>query len=73
MQYLWEPVSVRCSPTVLAYFFTEQIDTLGLLLSEWRLDNDYSRFGLCATMPFIFCISLFFCLQLIGNLSYLYV
>ncbi|KAF8518591.1 hypothetical protein JB92DRAFT_2083594 [Gautieria morchelliformis] len=43
---------------------------LRVLLSEWRLDGGFARFGLCVTMPFVFCISLFFCLQIVGNISF---
>ncbi|KAF8589551.1 hypothetical protein K439DRAFT_1332659 [Ramaria rubella] len=41
-----------------------------LLISEWKQDGGLARFGLCATMPFIFCISLFFSIQLVGNISF---
>ncbi|TFY83019.1 hypothetical protein EWM64_g991 [Hericium alpestre] len=44
---------------------------LNELLTEWRLDHKYGRFALIATMPFLFCVSLFFAMQLIGNISYL--
>ncbi|KIM63238.1 hypothetical protein SCLCIDRAFT_761985 [Scleroderma citrinum Foug A] len=42
---------------------------VSILLAEWVLDNNYMRFALVVTTPFLFCVSLFFCLQLIGNLS----
>ncbi len=31
---------------------------ISTLLSEWRLDNDYTRFALLATAPFLICVSL---------------
>ncbi|KAF9220634.1 hypothetical protein BS17DRAFT_739077 [Gyrodon lividus] len=40
-----------------------------VLLAEWLQDDNYVRFALLATAPFLFCIALFFCLQLVGNLS----
>ncbi|KAJ8457048.1 hypothetical protein ONZ45_g18470 [Pleurotus djamor] len=44
---------------------------LSVLLQEWRLDGDTKRFGLLATIPFLFCVSLFFSLQVITNISFL--
>ncbi|KAF8489182.1 glycosyl transferase family group 2-domain-containing protein [Russula emetica] len=43
---------------------------VGMLLQEWRLTHDYKRFALMATTPFLFCVSLFFALQVITNISY---
>ncbi|KAN0078407.1 Glycosyl transferase family group 2 domain containing protein [Tylopilus felleus] len=40
-----------------------------VLLAEWVLDNNYLRFALLVTAPFLFSVALFFCLQLVGNLS----
>ena len=40
-----------------------------ILISETVLDGDYTRFALLVTAPFLFCISLFFCLQMFGNLT----
>jgi hypothetical protein len=31
---------------------------ISMLLQEWRLTNDYKRFALLATTPFLFCVSL---------------
>ncbi|KAF8839998.1 hypothetical protein BDN67DRAFT_1011860 [Paxillus ammoniavirescens] len=42
---------------------------VAIMLAEWVLDNNYIRFALLATSPFLFCIALFFCLQLVGNVS----
>lgn len=44
---------------------------LSVLLQEFRLDNDYTRFALMATTPFLLCVSLFFSLQVIAVISYL--
>ncbi|EIM84964.1 uncharacterized protein STEHIDRAFT_140454 [Stereum hirsutum FP-91666 SS1] len=43
---------------------------LSVLLQEWRLDDNFNRFALMATAPFLFCVSLFFSLQVITNVSY---
>ena len=40
-----------------------------ILVEETVLDGDYTRFALLVTAPFLFCISLFFCLQMFGNLT----
>lgn len=40
-----------------------------ILIEESVLDETYSRFGLLVTAPFLFCISLFFCLQMFGSLT----
>ncbi|KAF7416118.1 hypothetical protein PC9H_002378 [Pleurotus ostreatus] len=44
---------------------------LSVLLQEWRLDGNTKRFALLATLPFLFCVSLFFSLQIITNISFL--
>ncbi|KAI0246002.1 glycosyl transferase family group 2-domain-containing protein [Lactifluus subvellereus] len=43
---------------------------VSILLQEWRLTHDYTRFALLAAAPFLFCVSLFFSLQVITNISY---
>ncbi|EIW77741.1 hypothetical protein CONPUDRAFT_62202 [Coniophora puteana RWD-64-598 SS2] len=42
---------------------------VSMLLQESLLDDDWSRFALLATAPFTFCVSLFFALQIVGNLG----
>ncbi|KAJ7366666.1 glycosyl transferase family group 2-domain-containing protein [Mycena albidolilacea] len=39
------------------------------LLMEWSLDGSFMRFILCATTPLLWCVSLFFALQLIQNIT----
>ncbi|KAJ7254691.1 glycosyl transferase family group 2-domain-containing protein [Mycena haematopus] len=39
------------------------------LLEEWTLDGSFIRFALCAMCPLLWCISLFFALQLIQNIT----
>ncbi|KAH9986844.1 glycosyl transferase family group 2-domain-containing protein [Russula vinacea] len=43
---------------------------VSILLQEWRLTHDYPRFALLTTAPFLFCVSLFFSMQVITNISY---
>ncbi|KZV75016.1 hypothetical protein PENSPDRAFT_572274 [Peniophora sp. CONT] len=43
---------------------------VSVLLQEWRLDHDYSRFALLVTTPLLFCVALFFSLQIITNVSF---
>ncbi|PSS08906.1 hypothetical protein PHLCEN_2v3396 [Hermanssonia centrifuga] len=40
-----------------------------ILVEETVLDGNWTRFALLVTGPFLFCISLFFCLQMFGNLT----
>ena len=41
-----------------------------ILVREWMLDGNTARFAVLVTAPFLFCISLFFSLQAIGNVAY---
>ncbi|RDX50631.1 hypothetical protein OH76DRAFT_1402239 [Lentinus brumalis] len=43
---------------------------ISVLLEESLLDGNWTRFALLVTTPFLFCVSLFFCLQIICNVSY---
>ncbi|PVF94594.1 hypothetical protein CPB86DRAFT_776587 [Serendipita vermifera] len=40
-----------------------------IILTEWALDNDYIRFALLATLPLVFCVALFFCVQIVNTVS----
>ncbi|KZT03077.1 uncharacterized protein LAESUDRAFT_660491 [Laetiporus sulphureus 93-53] len=50
------------------FFIASGIDTL---IQESVLDGTYTRFALLVTTPFLFCVSLFFSLQIVTNVSYL--
>lgn len=52
----------------LAVFFVAS--GLTILLQEFRLDHDYTRFALLVTFPFLVCVSLFFALQIVANVSF---
>ncbi|KAI0646077.1 glycosyl transferase family group 2-domain-containing protein [Trametes meyenii] len=42
---------------------------VNILLQEVQLDGNYIRFALCAVIPLFFCVSLFFSLQIMQNVS----
>ncbi|KAG6830498.1 hypothetical protein H0H87_007855 [Tephrocybe sp. NHM501043] len=63
---LFGPLYAGIGAGLAMYFMTGGIT---VLLEEFALDGDPRRFALLATLPIIYCVSLFFCLQLIGNLS----
>lgn len=44
---------------------------VNIMLQEFALDPTYNRFGLLITAPFLICVSIFFCLQVVANISYL--
>ncbi|KAI8976424.1 glycosyl transferase family group 2-domain-containing protein [Trametes punicea] len=43
---------------------------VAIMVQEILLDGDYTRLALLASAPFLFCVSLFFALQIIANVSY---
>ncbi|KAG6890188.1 hypothetical protein C0995_010893 [Termitomyces sp. Mi166 len=51
-----------------AVFFI--LSGLAILLEEYLLDHNAIRFALFATAPFLLCVSLFFALQIIANVSF---
>ncbi|KAG6911398.1 hypothetical protein DXG01_016495 [Tephrocybe rancida] len=63
---LFGPFYAGCGAGLATYFMTGGVT---VLLEEFALDRDPRRFALLVTLPVIYCVSLFFCLQLIGNLS----
>ncbi|KAF8191309.1 glycosyl transferase family group 2-domain-containing protein [Pholiota molesta] len=44
-------------------------NALRTLLMEWVLDGDFTRFALCAVIPLLYCVSLFFTLQIVQNVT----
>ncbi|KAJ3511596.1 hypothetical protein NLJ89_g4008 [Agrocybe chaxingu] len=63
------PIYAGCGAALAAYFMTSGVS---VLLEEYALDGDLTRFALLVTMPVIYCVSIFFCLQLIGNLCLIF-
>ncbi|KAJ6449984.1 glycosyl transferase family group 2-domain-containing protein [Mycena sanguinolenta] len=53
----------------LSLFFV--ISTLLTQLAKWRYDGEYTSFAVIFTAPYLFCVSLFFALQVIGCVSFL--
>ncbi|KAG6885801.1 hypothetical protein C0993_009561 [Termitomyces sp. T159_Od127] len=51
-----------------AVFFI--LSGLAILLEEYLLDHNAIRFVLFVTAPFLFCVSLFFALQIVSNVSF---
>ncbi|KAK7037791.1 hypothetical protein VNI00_010752 [Paramarasmius palmivorus] len=51
------------------YFITSGIS---VLVEEYILDGNASRFALIVVLPVIYAVSIFFCLQLVGNLSLIF-
>ncbi|KAJ7056829.1 glycosyl transferase family group 2-domain-containing protein [Mycena amicta] len=60
------PFYAGCGAALAAYFVFAGIS---VLLEEYALDGNATRFVLVLTLPVIFCVSIFFCLQLVGNIS----
>ncbi|KAF8156338.1 glycosyl transferase family group 2-domain-containing protein [Mycena galopus ATCC 62051] len=60
------PLYAGCGAGLAGYFV---LSGVSVLLGEYALDADPTRFALLLTLPVIFCVSIFFCLQLVGNLS----
>lgn len=52
----------------LAIFFIGS--GVNMLIEEWVLDHDFMRFALLAASPFLLCVSLFFCLQVVTAITY---
>ncbi|EKM53202.1 uncharacterized protein PHACADRAFT_259384 [Phanerochaete carnosa HHB-10118-sp] len=62
---LYAPVYNGLAFGLSIFFIGNGINTL---LIEWQLDNNFTRFALCAIIPLLFAVSLFFCLQIFQNL-----
>ncbi|EJD37769.1 hypothetical protein AURDEDRAFT_116681 [Auricularia subglabra TFB-10046 SS5] len=56
--------------TALSLYFV--CTGLEKLLTAWVLDGKLARFALIATLPMLFCISIFFCLTLVTNVCFLF-
>ncbi|KAH9023007.1 glycosyl transferase family group 2-domain-containing protein [Lactarius hengduanensis] len=63
------PVYSGLGLALSTFFMASGISTL---LQEYRLTGTFTRFALLTTSPFLFSVSLFFSLQLIGNVSYVF-
>ncbi|KAI0916116.1 hypothetical protein AcW1_010030 [Taiwanofungus camphoratus] len=63
---LYAPVYNGLAAGLSVFFIGNGID---ILLQEVQLDNGYTRFALCVLLPLLYCVSLFFALQIVQNLS----
>ncbi|KAL5498540.1 hypothetical protein ACEPAH_1894 [Sanghuangporus vaninii] len=64
---LLAPIYAGLGVGMSLFFIGSGINTL---VTEWILDGDWRRFAFLVTAPFLFCVALFFSLQLIGNIAY---
>lgn len=64
---LYAPVYAGLGAALSIFFVGSGLSTL---LQEWRLDGRVDRFALLVTAPFLCCVSLFFALQVITNISF---
>ncbi|KAH9950816.1 glycosyl transferase family group 2-domain-containing protein [Amylocystis lapponica] len=62
----YAPVYNGFAAGLSCFFIGNGID---ILLQEMQLDQTYTRFALCVTIPLLFAVSLFFALQIVQNLS----
>ncbi|KAJ3818987.1 glycosyl transferase family group 2-domain-containing protein [Lentinula raphanica] len=60
------PFYAGCGAALTMYFAAAGVSNL---IEEWVLDGDTRRFGLVVVLPIVAAVSIFFCLQLVGNLS----
>ena len=64
---LLAPIYAGLGVGMSLFFIGSGVNTL---VTEWILDGDWRRFLFLVTAPFLFCVALFFSLQLIGNIAY---
>ncbi|KAL4246764.1 Glycosyltransferase 2-like domain-containing protein [Abortiporus biennis] len=63
---IYAPIYNGLAAGLSIFFIANGINTI---LIEWQLDQDFTRFALFALLPLLFCVSLFFALQIFQNLS----
>ncbi|EEB90420.1 hypothetical protein MPER_11376, partial [Moniliophthora perniciosa FA553] len=63
---LYAPVYNGLAAAMAAVFMGNGVK---ILLWEWYLDNMFMRFALLVTLPFLYCVSLFFALQIVQNVT----
>lgn len=66
---LFAPVYCGFAAAMSIYFMGQGVSTI---LQEWRLDHDYKRIALLASAPFLLCVSLFFAIQIVSSLSFIF-
>ncbi|PPQ75054.1 hypothetical protein CVT26_012056 [Gymnopilus dilepis] len=63
---LYAPLYSGLAAGLALFFIGNGVKTL---LMEFWLDHDFVRFALVAVMPLLFCVSLFFALQIVQNIT----
>ncbi|KAE9401319.1 hypothetical protein BT96DRAFT_938015 [Gymnopus androsaceus JB14] len=63
------PFYAGCGAALAMYFAAAGVSNL---VEEWVLDGKTARFGLVVVLPIVAAVSIFFCLQLVGNLSLIF-
>ncbi|KAI0087250.1 glycosyl transferase family group 2-domain-containing protein [Irpex rosettiformis] len=63
-EMLLAPITNGLAFGLSIFFIGNGINTI---LIEWQLDGEFIRFALFVTIPLLFAVSLFFCLQLLTN------
>ncbi|KAI5117891.1 hypothetical protein M0805_001976 [Coniferiporia weirii] len=64
---LMAPVYNGIAAALALYFMSAGVN---ILIREWALDDQFIRFALVVLIPFLFAISLFFCIQIVQNFSF---
>ncbi|KAI5123019.1 hypothetical protein M0805_007640 [Coniferiporia weirii] len=64
---LFAPIYGGCGAALSIFFVGSGTN---VLLQESMLDGSYVRFALLVTAPFLFCVSIFFSLQVVTNISF---
>ncbi|KAI0728334.1 glycosyl transferase family group 2-domain-containing protein [Fomitopsis betulina] len=65
---LFGPVYGGFAAALSIFFLMSGINTM---IEESVLDGTYNRWALCVTIPFLFCVSLFFSSQIVANVSFI--
>ena len=65
---LYAPFYDGLAVALSLYFLSTGVEKV---VTAWVLDGHFARFALLVTLPFLFCISLFFCVTLVTNACFL--
>ncbi|KAK7689381.1 hypothetical protein QCA50_007173 [Cerrena zonata] len=63
---LYAPIYNGLAAGLSIFFIGNGVNTI---LVEFQLDKNFARFALVAVLPLLFCVALFFCIQIVQNLS----
>ncbi|EPS96750.1 hypothetical protein FOMPIDRAFT_1052989 [Fomitopsis schrenkii] len=65
---LFGPVYGGFAAALSIFFIASGVN---IMIQESVLDGTYTRWALCVTIPFLFCVSLFFSSQIVSDLSFI--